>query len=186
MERKILITIKEEIKKYVGIDVDIMEDQDEIFDYIVFDGLNRVGSIVFYSTNGYKVQIITDEKDVKACFPCLLLNLNQKIDKDLSNSFKDRSLEEIRNDFDCDEYIRTIRNTSRIIYKLHINLNGQVEKFIKDESGLNNFSIENEGGSSIQFYFKGKKILEKNTNREIKALLDIGGQFCERLVPILL
>lgn len=103
-------------------------------------------------------------------------------DIDITSIISNKSLKEIIEMFEIKEDISKYCSTfyTKVELKIDKNLN-IVDRIYKTID----FYIDNEGGEDIYFYENNNKIFEKNTGKEIKGLLDIGGQYCVRLIPIL-
>lgn len=185
-KKNALCKIEKEIRVYIGINVRIEEDAEDLCDYVIIHNDKEIGSIIYYEDEKFISTLTLKKKSIEFSLPCLHLELKHKADIDISKSFDDMSLNEIKTKYSYEEYYRTIKKTPYIKFKLISDNEGNSTRFEKDESRLYNHSIDNEGGNDIKFYVHNGKMIEKQTNREIKALIDIGGQFCERLIPVLL
>ncbi|WP_102400472.1 hypothetical protein [Haloimpatiens massiliensis] len=145
---------------FTTVNVDNLEENQK---FIIEFKLNKVSK--FFKLNSYKI------------------NTNYPCDVDIRHKILNKSLDEIFKEYKFDiiedEYFSSYYTKVKLKFDKNLNIIDELHE-------IKHFYISNEGGEDIYFYEKEGKIFEKETRKEIKGLLDVGGQFCCRLIPILL
>lgn len=189
-EKKILNKIKTELENYTNLKFNFENTEEDEYKFI--DG---TGEVVVYVDLGFFKdfnELIVDfelnkiRKNFK--FPFIMLkDINKNCpDIDRSHSFNDLSIDEIKNKYKYEEYVHEIRKTYYEKITMKFNSNVELVEIKREDKRNSDVTIDNEGGRDIKFYIKDGKYFERKTDRELKGLLDIGGQNCSRLIPILL
>lgn len=192
MNKEILEEIKLNLEKYTDIKFSIEKICEDEYKFVDMKGKNftYVELWTLKEFGELTVSIGLNETVKNFEFPCIMLKVDDSsFCVDMPHKFKGLSIEEIKNRYDYKESIRHVKDrTCDIVtmdFVLTENSNLNLIRVERRNMTKGDSTISNEGSEDIKFYEKDNRYLERETGKEIICLLDIGGQYCERLIPIL-